>query len=264
MARPFWPIAAVALTFLTGAAVVSAHDAEVSARPVYYVGTQRKVMALTFDVSWGDQMLPKVLGVLRAEHQTATFFLSGPWSQTHSALVADILASGNEIASHGQAHVNLSDRSAAAIADNVGAADTILRRYTGGKALRFFRPPNGDFDERVVDVAKGLGYETVIWSIDSRDWMNPGVHTIVKRVVTEAFPGAIILMHASDTCKQTDLALPIIIRDVRARGYQLVTLGELWSMGPAMRNDPRGSGVTPNQPVKNAPAAPTIPAPRIA
>lgn len=256
------PVRRLWLLWLVGVAVLGgtfawsrARAADRPALPVYYVATTQKVMALTFDVSWGETMLPKVLAILAREHQTATFFLSGPWSASHPELVRAIMAGGNEIASHGQQHVNLSDVANSAIANNIGSADAILRGYTG-RPLQFFRPPNGDFDGRVVDVAHGLGYETVIWSIDSRDWMNPGVSSIVSRVVREAFPGAIILFHASDTCKQTDIALPTVISDLRAQGYRLVTLGELWKMGPAMRDDPRGSGRKPNMsPAPSVPSA---------
>ena len=239
------------------AVAVRARAAERSAQPVYYIGTTQRAMALTFDVSWGEVMLPKVLAILQQEHQPATFFLSGPWSKTHPALVQSILADGNELASHGQQHINLSGASNAGIADNVGAADSILRSYTQ-QPLRFFRPPNGDFDGRVVDVARGLGYETIIWSIDSRDWMNPGVGNIISRVTREAFPGAILLFHASDTCKQTDIALPAVIHQLRSAGYRLVTLGELWTMGSPMRDDPRGSGRRPNvTPTPTPDAAPS-------
>lgn len=246
MHRWWWLVLVVALFTVGGAARLRAATAGPElTHPVYYIGTHEKALALTFDVSWGDKMLPKVLAVLQQYHQTATFFLSGPWAKTHPELVSAILAGGNEVASHGQAHVNLSDYSADAIANNIGSADAILRGYTN-TPLHFFRPPNGDFNARVVEVGHGLGYETIIWSIDSRDWMNPGVNAIVSRVTREAFPGAIILLHASDTCRQTDLALPAIIQGVRAAGYRLVTLGELWKMGPPRYDDPRGSGRKPN------------------
>ncbi len=243
--------AALCIGLLFGGSAVRAHAAESTARPVYYIRANEKAMALTFDVSWGDVMLPKVLTILTAYHQPATFFLSGPWAKTHPQLVAAIQKAGGEIASHGQAHVDLGGYSTSAIAANIGSADTILRQYTDAP-LRFFRPPNGDWSPRSVATATGLGYETIIWSIDSRDWMNPGVNTIVTRVANGAFPGAIILLHASDTCKQTDLALPTIITRVRAEGYRLVTLGQLWDMGPAMRDDPRGSGQKPNMPAASA------------
>jgi polysaccharide deacetylase family sporulation protein PdaB len=256
--RRFWPVAACAAAVLCASAVARAQDAARRAQPVYYIETRSKVMALTFDVSWGERMLPRVLSELRAAHQVATFFVSGPWAETHPDLVQSILAGGNELASHGQAHVDLGNLSSAAIADNVGAADSILRRYNGNRPLRFFRPPNGDWSPRSVETAAGLGYETIIWSIDSLDWKNPGVGVIVRRVVSAAFPGAIILLHASDTCHQTDLALPLILRDLRAGGWRLVTLGQLWDMGAPVRHDPRGSGVRPNwPPIPASNASPT-------
>ncbi len=240
--RWFFPVLAA---LLVGTVAVREAQAHSAARPVYYIGTRSKVMALTFDVSWGSTMLPKVLAVLNHYHQAATFFVSGPWAKRYPSAIKAILAGGNELASHGQAHVNLSGHGPSAIANNVSAADTVLRQYTSAP-IRFFRPPNGDFNHSVVDTASGLGYETVIWSIDSRDWLNPGVGVIAHRVLSGAFPGAIILLHASDTCKQTDLALPAIFAGLQKQGYRLTTLGTLWAMGPAMRTDPRGSGQRPN------------------
>jgi len=239
-------LALLAVGLGLGTAVWTARAAAQATRPVYYIRTNTKAMALTFDVSWGETMLPKVLAVLRQYHQPATFFLSAPWAKTRPELVKAIREAGDEIASHGQAHVNLGGLPAATIAANIRSADAVLRSYDPSAPLRFFRPPNGDWSPRSVRVASALGYETVIWSIDSRDWLNPGVTAIVQRVVRGAFPGAIILLHASDTCRQTDLALPAIIDQLRAEGYQLVTLGKLWSLGEPARDDPRGSGHKPN------------------
>jgi peptidoglycan-N-acetylglucosamine deacetylase len=255
--RHGWIAGALGLAIALGATMGGRLAAQARAQPVYYIATDQKAVALTFDVSWGTIMLPKVLAELATAHQTATFFLSGPWAAAHPDLVAAIVGAGNELASHGQQHVNLSDQSTAAITENLRAADDILRGYSHGP-LRFFRPPNGDFDGRVIQAAHALGYETIIWSVDSRDWMNPGVQTIVSRVTRQVFPGAVLLFHASDTCRQTDLALPIVITDLRAEGYHLVTLGQLWTMGPPRRDDPRGSGQRPNMaaPTSRIPGAP--------
>jgi peptidoglycan/xylan/chitin deacetylase (PgdA/CDA1 family) len=57
--------------------------------------------------------------------------------------------------------------------------------------------------------------------------MNPGVENIIERVSTRCKPGDIILMHASDTCKQTDLALPDILNALKEKGFELVTVSEL-------------------------------------
>jgi peptidoglycan/xylan/chitin deacetylase (PgdA/CDA1 family) len=65
------------------------------------------------------------------------------------------------------------------------------------------------------------------WDTDSLDWMNKGVDNIIQRVVSKAHPGDIVLMHASDSCKQTHEALPVIIDQLRAKGYEFVTITEM-------------------------------------
>jgi peptidoglycan/xylan/chitin deacetylase (PgdA/CDA1 family) len=87
--------------------------------------------------------------------------------------------------------------------------------------------PNGDFDKRVLRIANELNYKVIQWDTDSLDWMNKGVEQIVNRVVTKAHPGDIVLLHASDSCKQTHLALPIIIDKLRSDGYSFVTVTQL-------------------------------------
>ena len=195
-------------------------------RPIYSAKTDEKVIALTFDISWGNQMAPKVLEVLRAEKVPATFFLSGPWAKNHAEIVKAIQADGHQIESHGQAHVDLNTLGRDGARQNIAAAHAILKDLTG-RAPTYIRPPNGAFNEASVQAAKDLGYATVIWSVDSLDWKNPGVDTIISRTTRLVHPGAIILMHASDSCKQTDQALPVIIRSLREQGYRFLLLDEL-------------------------------------
>jgi peptidoglycan/xylan/chitin deacetylase (PgdA/CDA1 family) len=96
-----------------------------------------------------------------------------------------------------------------------------------GKGPNLIRMPNGDFDKRVLRIAGELGYSVIQWDTDSHDWMNKGVDSIINRVVTKAHPGDIILLHASDTVKQTHEALPVIIDQLRAKGYEFVSVSEL-------------------------------------
>jgi peptidoglycan/xylan/chitin deacetylase (PgdA/CDA1 family) len=70
-------------------------------------------------------------------------------------------------------------------------------------------------------------YQAIHWGTDSLDWMNPGVSIIIERINKRIHPGDIILMHASDTCKQTAQALPAIINNIRSQGYEIVTVSEL-------------------------------------
>jgi len=207
--------------------------------PIFYVRSDRKAVALTFDISWGDKTPDKVLDVLKKYGQKATFFLSGPWADHYRTIVKRIVDEGHEIASHGQDHVNLSELSIDAMRQNIKSAHDILVNVSGS-APRYFRPPNGDYNDLVVRTARELGYETIIWAVDSMDWMNPGATYIVERVSKLCFPGAIILFHASDSARETDQALPMVIENLRAAGYELMPLGQLMSLGKPARDDPRG------------------------
>jgi len=73
-----------------------------------------------------------------------------------------------------------------------------------------------------------MGYKVIDFGLDSHDWMNPGVDYIADRVLEKARSGDIILMHASDTCKQTHEALPAIIEGLTSKGFKLVTVSELF------------------------------------
>ncbi|HET7559230.1 MAG TPA: polysaccharide deacetylase family protein [Limnochordia bacterium] len=214
--------------------------------PIFYYKTTEKKMALTFDISWGEKEPMRVLDVLKSANQKATFFLSSPWSQKHPDVVKALVDAGMEIESHGNAHINLDQATVQQITDNVDSAHQVLVQLSG-QTPTFLRPPNGAYDDAVVDTLKALNYETVIWSIDSLDWKNPGVGYMVQRVSREAFPGAIILFHASDSAKQTADALPQVLATLKSQGYQLVTLRELAKLGPPMRDDPRGRPQKPNQ-----------------
>ena len=199
--------------------------------PIYAVETEEKAVALTFDISWGNAMAPKVLQILKDQQVTATFFLSGPWVETHAELAGQILADGHEIASHGHRHVNFSPLSKDQIIDNVMSAHNSIKN-TLNVEPSLIRTPNGDFDDETILTIKELGYLAVDWMIDSLDWKNPGVDSIINRVLKRLQPGAIILMHASDSCKMTDAALPTIIKETRAAGYRFVKVSELLTLGP--------------------------------
>ncbi|RJQ11259.1 MAG: polysaccharide deacetylase family sporulation protein PdaB [Bacillota bacterium] len=183
-------------------------------------------VAVTFDISWGEVMPPKVLAVLKEYGVTCTFFLSGPWASSHPELVSDIVRDGHEIASHGYRHVNMSTLTKEAIEENIKQAHEAIKEASGVEP-DLLRPPNGDYNNLVIETAQGLGYKVIEWGLDSHDWMNPGVTYIVKRVLDRAKSGDIVLMHASDTCRQTDQALPAILEGLAAKGVKVVTVGEL-------------------------------------
>lgn len=196
---------------------------------IYNVNTNKKQVAITFDISWGEERTGPILDVLEQKGlKKTTFFLSSPWAESHPDLVKRIVDKGYEIGSHGHRHDNYSQYDEGQIRQQIAKADEILTKVTGKKP-NLIRYPNGDFDKRVLRIADAMGYKSIQWDTDSLDWMNPGTDKIISRVVGKVHPGDIILMHASDSCQQTHEALPKIIDQLRAKGYEFVTVSELIS-----------------------------------
>jgi len=194
---------------------------------IYNVPTERNVVALTFDISWGDKRLEPILEVLKEKNVTAaTFFVSSVWSQQHPELVKKIQDVGYEIGSHGHKHDNYSTLTDDEIRSQITTAHSIISEVTG-KSPNLIRLPNGDFDKRVLKIASELQYQVIQWDTDSMDWLSIGTDKIADRVISRAHPGDIILMHASDSAKQTHLALPIIIDQLRDKGYDFLSVSEL-------------------------------------
>jgi polysaccharide deacetylase family sporulation protein PdaB len=207
----------------TNLTVFSANDP----MAVYSVQTDKKVIALTFDISWGEVQMEPILKVLEDKGiKKATFFLSSPWSKSHPQLVDKIVKGGFEIGSHGHKHVNYSGLDDEEIRSQIQQAHAILTEVTG-KSPNLIRLPNGDFNKRVLGIADALGYKVIQWDTDSLDWKSSGPQEIVDRVVTQAHAGDIILMHASDSAKYNQQALPVIIDQLKAQGFDFVSVTEL-------------------------------------
>ena len=92
--------------------------------------------------------------------------------------------------------------------------------------IQLLRAPTGHFDQTTLKIAQQYGYTVVHWSIDSKDWTNPGVKIIVDNV-TKATKGDIILLHASDSAKQTEKAIPLILDQLKKKNLKLVSISEM-------------------------------------
>ncbi len=207
---------------------------------VQRTGAHRRLVALTFDDGPDPVWTPRILDVLRREGVPATFFVTGASALGQGALLRRIVAEGSELGNHSTSHADLSQRSPAAIRLELTAAERLVEAYTG-RTLRLFRPPflgDADPDQRdelhATRVAAGMGYLTVGLNVDPLDWRAPGRDAIIARTIagvttgTAAQPHQVVLLHDSGGDRsQTLAALPGIIRGLRARGYDLVTVSTL-------------------------------------
>ncbi len=193
-----------------------------------------KGVALTFNVGWGDEKAKPIVEELKKLNvKSATFFLSGAWAERHPDLVEQISKQGYEIGSLGYAYSDYTDMETSKIRQDILKADTVFKKLNV-KEVKLLRVPTGHFDKKTLKVADSLGLTVVHWSVDSKDWTNPGVEEIVKNI-KKAKKGDIILLHASDSAKQTNKALPAIIKELKGDG-DFITVSDMISNGAARSN----------------------------
>jgi peptidoglycan/xylan/chitin deacetylase (PgdA/CDA1 family) len=183
-----------------------------------------KCVALTFDdgpgVSTGE-----LLRVLSRAHVHATFFMLGIQVHAYPTLAKQVAAAGHEIADHTWDHKDLTQMSERKVKAEIARARAMILKVTG-RAPQLFRPPYGSTTPEVARLAGALGMPEVLWDVDTDDWLYRHAPVVQANAVNAAFPGAIILMH--DIYPSTVAAVPGIIKQLRAQGYTLVTVSQLF------------------------------------
>lgn len=193
--------------------------------PIYCVEKDEKVMALSFDAAWGADFTDDLLAILAKHNVRATFFLVGFWVEKYPGVARQIAEAGHEIGNHSATHPHMPALSVEQITFEVSRTHDLIKETTGQTA-RLFRPPFGEYSNRVIETLYSLGYHTIQWSIDSLDWQqNMTRDGIIKRVTSRAHPGGIVLFHNNAT--HTPDALEPIILKLKAEGYRFVPIGEL-------------------------------------
>jgi peptidoglycan-N-acetylglucosamine deacetylase len=194
-------------------------------------------LALTFDDGPGPYT-PALLSVLEQQHVRATFFAIGKMERYFSSSSERALRDGDVIGDHTETHPQMARLSPREQREQLLEAAARIE-LVGGPRPTLFRPPYGSFNATTLRELRAAGMLMVLWSVDTQDYLQPGVPAIVQRVLTNAQPGAIVLMHdGGGDRSQTIAALPLIIHGLRARGYRLVTVPELLRDAPPPRGEP--------------------------
>ncbi len=188
------------------------------------VPTTRPVIALTVNVVWGSEYLPAIVQALKTQGARATFFLGGQWAEKHPDLARMLRQEGMEIGSHGDGHRHVGSLGVADNVREIASADEKIWRATGVHP-RLYAPAYGELSPAVYEAATQQGVRVVMWSIDTIDWRTWHTPDIIRgRVLARLRPGAIVLMHPTD---RTAAALPELLKELKARGYQVVGVQEL-------------------------------------
>lgn len=192
--------------------------------PIYSVERDDKVVSISFDASWGADKTIPILDILDQYGVKTTFFLVGGWVDKYPDMVKEIFARGHEIGNHSNTHPQMSKLGEAGIRDELRMMSDKVEKLTGVRPT-LFRPPYGDYNNRVVQVSRAEGYEAVQWSIDSLDWKDRGTQDIIKRCTYKVENGDIVLFH--NDSNDIVNALPTVIQHYQGLGYTIVPVGQL-------------------------------------
>jgi len=224
-------------------------------RPIRNVETRDPAVALTFDAcatrSHHYKFDREVFDVVKRERIPVTIFVSGRWVESHPDVMAELAADPLvEFGDHSYEHPHMAHLPVARIVAEIDQTEAALAKY--GKRSVAFRPPFGEWSSRLVYVLQDLHLPTVTWDVVSGD---PSARTtkdrMIRNVVDKARAGSIVVFHINGRGHKTAEALPVIVRELRERGFHFVHVSELIG----------GARTAPLAPVAPIPLAPVSAAP---
>jgi peptidoglycan/xylan/chitin deacetylase (PgdA/CDA1 family) len=226
----------LALTVLSGRGEASTpalkveSSVPVSEQEVVRGNPERPNVALVINVGAGFEPATGMLQTLAEKEYRATFFVMGWWAERQPDILRRIAQDGHEVASHGHRVFDLTQVSSQEVRDDLEAADAAISAVTGRTTRPLWSASASARNREVNQIAASLGYRPIFWTLDSADWRsNATAEGIYRRVMDHTVNGSIVVLHfdSPTTVNSTAVALPWLIDDLRAAGFQLVTITEL-------------------------------------
>ncbi|MFC3882525.1 polysaccharide deacetylase family protein [Bacillus songklensis] len=201
------------------------HLKDLPPTPIYKGHPEKPMVSFIINVAWGNEYIPQILETLKKHHVKATFFLEGRWAKNNPDMAKMIVAAGHEIGNHSFSHPNMKIISENQIKDELQKTNDVIQSVTG-ETCKWFAPPSGSYRQEVVDIASQMKMGTIMWSVDTIDWQKPQPHILIERVITKIHPGALVLMHPTES---TAKALDQLVNEIKQKGYSLGDVSTLLS-----------------------------------
>src|SRR6266849_3278828 len=208
-------------------------------------GASPNQVAITFDDGPDPQWTPRILDILKREHATATFFLIGREAETFNSLTERVYREGHEIGNHTYTHPDISNLSNFFVELELNLTERLFASRLGIRTV-LFRPPYSvdaepDTEDQVrpLEISEKKGYLTIGDKNDPNDWRETPLHKTAEEIAASVishlppcsdprYCGNIILLHdGGGDRRETVRALPMIIEGIRAKGLQIVSVGDL-------------------------------------
>ncbi|MCA9406079.1 MAG: polysaccharide deacetylase family protein [Candidatus Omnitrophica bacterium] len=201
---------------------------------IYRVDTSEKKVALTFDDGPSPVWTPLILDELKKAGIKATFFMIGYHVNKYPDVARRVAEEGHEVASHGYAHSVMLYYTPAEIEQELKYTEYVIKKVTG-VTTTLFRPPKAWLRKTIKAKIKSMGYDIILWSLNSKDWVRFNHHRVVNYLLKNVKNGDIILFHDSGHAfareggnrLQTVKAVSLLARKLKERGFQIVPVGEL-------------------------------------
>ena len=192
--------------------------------PIYSVETVEKKLAISFDAAWGDEFTLEILNILDKYDVKSTFFLVGFWAEKYPDHVKEIYNRGHDIGNHSTNHPYMSKIAEEQVLKELNDTGNKIKEIIGEKPI-LFRPPFGDYNDRLINICRENDYYVIQWDVDSLDWKELGVQPVVDRVTRNVKDGSIVLF--DNNAKYILEYLPIIIERLQNEGYEIVPISQL-------------------------------------
>nr|WP_307256314.1 polysaccharide deacetylase family protein [Oikeobacillus pervagus] len=199
------------------------HLRDLPPSPIYRGHPEKPMISFAINVAWGNEYLPEMLSTLKKHQVHATFFLEGRWTKENPDLAQMIVDGHHEVGNHSYSHPDMSILSNEKIRKQLTETNNVIEATTKNK-VSLFAPPSGSYREDVVKIAHSLNMYTIMWTIDTIDWKKPNPDVLIQRVTSKIHPGAIILMHPTES---TSKSLDTLIKEIKGKNYKLDTVSEL-------------------------------------
>ena len=188
-----------------------------------------KVLYLTFDAGYENGYTDAILDVLQKHQVPAAFFVTGDYLTRAADLVRRMTREGHIVGNHTLSHPDMTARSPEEFRGELTGAEERYFDVTGQTMPKFYRPPQGIYDEGSLELAKAAGYRTVFWSLAYADWDNenqPDPEAAVEKLNSRIHDGAVVLLHA--TSKTNAEILDRLISGWKDMGYRFAPITELF------------------------------------
>ncbi len=208
-------------------------------------GYHPKKVALSFDDGPDPEWTPKILDVLKEYNVKGTFFMIGEVAEDYIGVMQRVYREGHEIGNHTWTHPDISEISTRQVDLELNLTERLFASELGVQPL-YFRPPYSidqepDTNDQAAPVERiqGLGYVIIGNKIDTNDWdehprktpqeIVDSVFQQIKDMETKPWNrGSIILLHDGGGDRTVTVqTLPVLIKALRDRGYEIVPVSEL-------------------------------------